>query len=82
MKKLELKKEIISVLNRKAMRKVIGGRNDKGDEDLAPTLGKCESIDWCEESGDCAGSGICEDSKICLSINQCEETMDCEDTDY
>lgn len=82
MKNLKLKKEIITVLNRNSMRKIFGKGKDTGGEDLAPTLEKCESIDWCEVSGDCGGSVICEDSKICLSINLCEETMNCEDTDY
>ena len=70
MKNLKLKKEIITVLNRNSMRKLLGGLDDTAQE-------KCETQQWCE-SGDCIATGVCDDTQNCP-----EDTLeDCNDTDF
>lgn len=41
MKKLELKKEVITTLNRKAMTQLWGGKGDEGDPGLPPSEENC-----------------------------------------
>ena len=81
MKKLELKKEVITTLNRTAMTQLWGGKGDEGDPGLPPSEENCLSIDFCDISSACV-SILCGDTAICSSNTDCNPySSECTDED-